>query len=272
MPVNFQRLKAGSGFRVSQATADALIASAEHHAKHSRNPHHIAPPSYGFEGNVVQAQNNSNADMPRFSVAGFTTALITPTNNLNEFQNFPRFSLQTPTTSDAGRFCVTVDPIASGAIGLVLVSGLVPVQIYLKNGDSAPSFADVKDGQIGYLQAANSGAQVLYCQAAGSSDGPVWAYVRIPGSGTPNILCFGKTTAAVDTSAPYFTVNNITSADQGKAPTTSSSDTMIVANWCQWGTANAGTPIMFCVSNLNASGDSIGHGQFVQGPCSTQSS
>jgi len=130
--------------------------------------------------------------MPRFSVAGFSAALILPADNLGEFQNYPRFSVDVPSLpDDAGRFCILVEPLAAGAIGLALVTGVAPVQINLAPGADAPDFADAVNGQIGYLQPAASGAQVLYCDPAPTfSPAPVWALVRIPSGGAGTLTAF----------------------------------------------------------------------------------
>ncbi len=185
---NFQRLRAGQPWRVTEPTANAIIAAAEQYSQRSRDPGSAAPPEYAFQGNIVQVKNTSDAAMPRFSVAGLGGgALFGPDANLAEFQNFVRFNVAVPTADDAGAFCVLIEPIAAGAIGLALVSGVAPVQIYLS--DATPfEFADVSAGNL-YLQPAASGARVLWCEAYSDSDedddepGPVWAYVRIPESG-----------------------------------------------------------------------------------------
>ena len=183
MPSNFQRLKAGQPWRISQATSDAIIASAESWAQHSRDPGQVAPPSYLFEGTIVEVENDSGDDMDRFGVAAFSDALIDAGDNLPEFQNHVRFSVDTPTADDAGNWCILIDPIPAGAIGRAIVAGVAPVQIDASAMESGqtPAFADVEDGET-FLQPAGSGAEVLYCQDASEADDDdlVWAYVRFP--------------------------------------------------------------------------------------------
>jgi WD40 repeat protein len=190
VPSNFQRLKSGDPWLVSEPTARAIIEVAEHWDRRARDAGDSDPPTYAFEGQIVQVRNDSGSAMPRFSVASFDSALITPANNLAEFQNYPRFSAKTPAVpKDSGRFSILVEPLAAGAIGLALVSGVTAVQIYLNPGDSAPAFADAVDGQIAYLKAAAFGAQVLYCDPAPTSAGPVWALVRIPAGSASLTAC-----------------------------------------------------------------------------------
>ena len=207
MPTNFQRLKAGQPWRVTQQTSDAILAAAEDYARHSRDPDFVPPPEYLFQGNVIQVRNDSGNPMPRFSVAGLNAPLIMSVNNLQEFQNYPRFSVSKPTAANSGNFCILVEPLGAGQIGLAMVSGVVPCQLYRSQGDTQPTFADVTPGQIGWLTGAPAGARVLWCDqltpnspnytlgtisANGSTPnwGTPWALVRLPESGPaiPTVL------------------------------------------------------------------------------------
>ena len=183
MPTNFQRLRAGQAWRVTQATADAIMESAEHWAKTSRSGGNVPPPSYVFDGTIIQVQNVSGDDMDRFSVAAFDDTLIDPADNLDEFQNYPRFTVDTPTADDAGNWCILIEPIPDQGVGRAIVAGVAPVQIDASKMQSGqtPPYADVEDGKT-YLQPAGSGAEVLYCQDASAADDDdlVWAYVRFP--------------------------------------------------------------------------------------------
>ena len=96
----------------TETTANAIIAAAEEWAKHHSDADPTAPPEYHFEGNLVQVRNDGSYPMARFSVAGLTTALITPSQNLKQFQSYPRFSVRVPTAADFDNFCVLVEQIA----------------------------------------------------------------------------------------------------------------------------------------------------------------
>ena len=164
MPSNFQRLKAGQPWRVTQATADAIIESAEQYAQHSHDPVGLPPPEYRFEGEILDVRNDSGAALNRFSVVGLDNALITDDKNLLEFQNFPRFSALTPKWPDhVGRYGVLIEPIAANAIGKCLVSGVVPVQVRLQQKMDNMLHAQIIDGVSGYLQEAEDGlATIVY--------------------------------------------------------------------------------------------------------------
>ena len=201
MPSNFQRLKSGQHFRVNEPTARSIIEVAEDWSRHNRDPGQIDPPEYLFEGSVIQCRNDSACPFARFSVVGFASALIPPAGNLLEFQNYPRFALRVPISSDAGRFGICIEPIDSGAVGRVLVVGVAAVRILLSAGAGRPLFADVHAGAADLLPAA-SGAQVLFCDSApisGSSD--VWALVRIP-FGDSSATSNTTTSTTTTTTAP----------------------------------------------------------------------
>jgi hypothetical protein len=157
---------------------------------------------------VLLTTNDTGAVLPRFSVAGMTGPLFTPSTNLADFQNTPGFSLRVPTAADAGMFCITLDPMDVGASGRALFAGVVPVQINL-GGSASPAFADVSVGQIGYLAPAASGAQVLWCDLP--SSGNPWALVRLPagGGGANPIVRATLATALVAGSSPdtYAQIN-----------------------------------------------------------------
>jgi hypothetical protein len=177
MPGNFQRLSRGP-WKVTETTARAIIEVAEWWNQHKQDAGWVDPPEYEFEGDIVQVRNDSGYAQNRFAVMGLNGALITDSANLTEFQNYPRFSVVTPVVpTHTGRFCVLIEPIAAGAIGLALVSGVVPVQVNPLAAAALPLFADVIGGQTGYLQESTCGAaQVLWL---GAGTGAVWALVRI---------------------------------------------------------------------------------------------
>jgi hypothetical protein len=117
---------------------------------------------------------------------GLAAPLIAPSANLVEFSNYPRFSVRVPTGADTSQFCITIEPIAAGGIGLAQVSGIAPCMVYQQKGSSPPTFADVVAGQNGYLKGSSSGARVLWADAlSSSSPNYVAAYGSNPASGTP---------------------------------------------------------------------------------------
>ena len=87
--------------------------------------------------------------------------------------------------SHLGNFAVLVEPVAAGDVGLAVVSGVVPVKVYMSSTASWPltgqswyDYADIDDGQSGHLIARPyGGARILWL--ADTSGGEQWALVRI---------------------------------------------------------------------------------------------
>ncbi len=179
MPVNFQRLRRGA-WKVTEPTARAIIEVAEWWNQHKLDGGTVQPPEYFFQGDIVEVRNDSGSAQNRFSVLGLEAALITNSQNLTEFQNYPRFSVVTPLAPNhVGTFCILVEPLAAGAIGKALVSGVCPVMLQpLSSAADQFMYADILSGQTGYLVERNWGAaQVLWYDTGGT--GTRWALVRI---------------------------------------------------------------------------------------------
>jgi hypothetical protein len=191
MGFDFKRYQTGELFRVTQRTANAMVGAAEAFDRHALDPGQVATnPSYRFEGSIVVCRNDTGTDLVRFAVAGLDGALITPAQNLQEFQNYPRFSLAMPAVpTHVGRFGICVEPIAAGAIGIVLLAGVVPVQVFWNVPGHPPTgFVDVEAGQTYLAPSGLGAAQILWADTLSpySSAGTVWALVRL-GTGQ-NIL------------------------------------------------------------------------------------
>lgn len=180
--INFQRLRAGQPWKITQTTSDAILGSAEEWAKHRHDPDRVAPPEYRYDGTIVRVRNDGSADLTRFSAAEFSasTMPIAPTANLPHFQSDPLLSVAKPADA-TGNYCILLESIKQGATGLALVSGVAPVQIKLSSGAAAPTWAAVVSGHV-YLQPALTGISVLWCDsyAHADGDGLVWAYVLLP--------------------------------------------------------------------------------------------
>ena len=195
MAVNFQRLKAGQPWRVSQATADAILGAAEQYAAHDRDPDAVPPPTYEFAGDIITVRNDSGARPARFSVLGLDAALITDAQNLIEFQNYPRFSVVTPVWPDhVGTFSCSWNrsPPAAWARPWSPAScpcrsspwaQNIPVRRHPRRRDGLP-----RRTQLG------GGAGPWY----GSGSGSVWALVRLQ---DPETRSFASSSARTCTPA-----------------------------------------------------------------------
>lgn len=130
------------------------------------NRHRIVTPasSQHRAADTVLVRNESGRDVPRFGVLGIAAPIITPRANANEFANNVTLRGALPTIADhAGRFVVTLAPIAQGKIGPALIDGLgVGVVRIETEGDR---FADVEDDNADTLVSGDSGgAELLWVE------------------------------------------------------------------------------------------------------------
>ncbi len=133
---------------------------------------------------VVLVKNQSGTDRQRFDVLGIADALITPTNNLDEFQNRSPLTGVAPTIAEhVRRFVVLLEPVANGAIARAAIAGIVPVR--LKVVYDWHQFAHIADGDSTHLVSDCVGFPVLWKDSAGNEDenGNHWALVKIGGPG-----------------------------------------------------------------------------------------
>jgi len=127
---------------------------------------------------VKPIRNDSGSTAGWLEVLGIGDPLYGPSDNLDEFRSRPAFKGVTPTiSSHTGKFAICLEPIADDGIGMALVSGVVPVKVYVGTGEEWYGFADVKDGYGSYLTLLPCGsAQVLWKE---SGTGAKWAIVRL---------------------------------------------------------------------------------------------
>jgi len=181
MPSNFQRLRSKQPWKVTETTANAIIASAEDFAKHHRDAEPAPPPEYHYDGIIIEVRNDSGAALNRFSVVGLDNALISDADNLKQFQNYPRFSAVTPRVPDhVGCWGVLVEPLDKDKIGKCLVAGVVPVQVRLATSMENDLHAHLLNNVSGYLQEGEAGNATILHSGAPDTGGLAWCLVRLP--------------------------------------------------------------------------------------------
>ncbi len=185
-------------------------------------------PAFGRDADVVKVKNVTNANQPQFAVLGLDVPLISPTDNLGEFQRRVTFGGVVPlSTNHAGKFCVLQEPLGINSIGTALVSGVTPVNLNTLNTNALTrAFADVANGNTAVLLAANTGgAQILW--AANTNSNTDWGVVRlgggsggaiVPGTATnvalvSNVNCNGNTlTVTTKTLSATVLINGVNCA------------------------------------------------------------
>jgi hypothetical protein len=125
---------------------------------------------------VAKVRNDTGDDLDPFSVVGLSAPVIGPTDNLAQFQSAPNFKAVKPAT-DSGRIAVLMEPVAAGAIGRAVVSGVVAVQVTVTS--TGHEFATPSAGDTDKLASDLTGpARILSPPAA---TGLQWLYVLLQG-------------------------------------------------------------------------------------------
>src|SRR5262249_38293843 len=130
-------------------------------------------------------------------VLGISGPAITPTDDVDNFQEVAAFAGVTPGSTHANRFCVLLEPIESGFVGRAVLSGATVARVNVGTGQvgAGLQYAQTISGDATKLQLASSGpAQVLWVDDA--AGGVRWALLRL---GTvPAAAAVGITIAEAD--------------------------------------------------------------------------
>lgn len=133
------------------------------------------------QSGIVPVKNGTGSTVARFGVLKLSSALISPTDNLAEFQRRPMFLGAAP-AADTDSVCVVLEPIAAGKIGLAVASGVTVANLSVS--DASHEYAAPAAGVTATLASATSGpAKILYKQ---SGTGTKWGIVQINGPPTPS--------------------------------------------------------------------------------------
>lgn len=132
-------------------------------------------PLAGLADGSVLVKNTSGSDRDRGEVLAVDTPLVTPADNLKEFQRRIGLAGKVPAAQHAGQFVVLTQPIKNGSIGPAVASGAVAVKI--KMVSASDTYADVLAGDCTQLGSSNSGAARILSVESGT--GTKWAYVRL---------------------------------------------------------------------------------------------
>jgi hypothetical protein len=177
MPTGYQRALPGQPFQMPAKVYNQLIELVQHFF-----PDHpdAKPAKWLPDASTIRVRNDSAGAISQFAILILVEPLIPPGASAVSFSEDVAMSGRTPTTSYAGKFCVTLEPLNLGQIGLAVVAGVVPCRLTLDSSGAIHDFADVTPGSTTTLtNNSTSGAQVLWTEDSGATE--VWALVRLPG-------------------------------------------------------------------------------------------
>ena len=179
MADTLKKVKPGDPLAIPAATFNTFVDAAQDFRNRQHRQERPLPPASAGSG-TIRVKNASGADRDRFAVLGIDVPVFTPTDNLEGFKNEPVLAGVVPTTANhLGRFVVLAEPLAAGAIGRAVLTGLTPVKVYID--DVAHRAADVDNSNATRLRSSTSGtASILWAEAG---TGERWALVRLGGAG-----------------------------------------------------------------------------------------
>lgn len=122
---------------------------------------------------IVHAKNVSGGNIQRFGITRLDGVLAEPEIDLELFKNTP-LVLKAISPDSHFPFAVAVEPIADGAIGRVLIVGVVQVQVELVH--PTHRFARPFAGDKTKLRSDSYGAPILYRP---DEDGTAWCVIAI---------------------------------------------------------------------------------------------
>lgn len=120
-----KKVTAGEKFRMPAPAYNAFVDAA---ADLRRRQHDGGPSLRGTPGGTqtVLVRNTTGTDLAQFSVVAIGAPLITPTDNLNEFNRVPPFAAALPVAA-IDVIGILQEPIAAGKCGEAMLTGVTPV-------------------------------------------------------------------------------------------------------------------------------------------------
>jgi hypothetical protein len=170
----FQTVQAGERIGISASTWNAMLEAAKAHEQRKFNVTSESDPLLR-QADICKVLSEAATDLPRFAVVGIEGPLISPADNLVEFQSRAAFRVGVPTESSRGKFAILTEPIPAGRIGQAWVSGVCPAQVFVTDG--AHQYCEAAAGATTALKSDCFGSARILWREAGT--GLRWALIRL---------------------------------------------------------------------------------------------
>ena len=171
----FRKVRSGEQLDIPAAAYNAFVDAARLVRGGQHNLDGEADPQFRQSG-IIKVKNGTGADLPRFSVLGIDSPIVSPAANLQQFKNEVAVAGIAPSAaSHTGKFVVLLEPLRANAIGRAVASGVTIAKVDVVH--STDPTADVEDGTTTHLSSGNLGAAFILWKEAGL--GVKWAVVRL---------------------------------------------------------------------------------------------
>jgi hypothetical protein len=182
--MDLQTVRPGDPFQPKAETWNALVDTARW-AREQRGRTGGAFGPSPREVACITVANNAGRSLRRFEAVGVTGVVTVPSDAqpdaTNEFLSRTALTVGVPTSDDAGRWLVLLEPLEPNAVGRAACIGAVPCRVNV--GDTDDAFADVADGETVPVSGGRGMPLLWVAGGAGSasSTGEQWAVVLLRG-------------------------------------------------------------------------------------------
>ncbi len=171
-----------------------------------------------LQTSVILILNDSGDARQRFDVLCISGSVLEPKDDEMSFLQRVCLKGDTPSSAEAGRFVILLEPLADGAIGRACAQGVTFCLVEMN--DEGHRFADVLDGSCFKLSSGASGmATLLWVEPlADRGDDPTvaWCVVRLGGGGGSATQPWGLVVSKTGSVAPFrYVVEGATMDEDG---------------------------------------------------------
>jgi len=182
-----KKVRTGDPLIIPAGTYNNFIDAARDFQQRQQNAVQVPQMAAGSE--TILVRNDSGSDLPRFSVLGIDGILFEPAVDLEPTQD-----------NHKSKFVILAEPIRSTALGRAYITGMCCVQVNVS--DESHNFADVAEGQSGYLQTDTAGSAIILWKESGT--GIKWALVKLGGASGGTGLATWRITGFVTDWYAYY--------------------------------------------------------------------
>ncbi|TWU12852.1 hypothetical protein CA54_16780 [Symmachiella macrocystis] len=183
----FKKAQAGANLNIPAAAYNEFVDASQWVRQRRQDLNVNRQPGFAQAG-IIKIKNSSGAARERFDILGIDGPLFTETENAESFYGPMLLDGSSPTDADhTGNFVVLLEPLDVGEIGRAVISGVVPVRLFVAEGsdESGKQYADVNNSDATRLELLETGGAFVLWRDTVDDDGEgeVSAYVRISNQG-----------------------------------------------------------------------------------------
>lgn len=182
--MDIRKVRPGDDISISAETWNALL-SLVTSGKQVTNKPTPATPAKSPNSGVVVVRNSTGSAIDQFHSVRVTGPSVTPASSESEFKRRIVLDVATPNADSSGLWCVMQEPVAAGAFGEAVVSGITIARVNITSTEHV--VVESSDGSTVLASGGESGSGQLLWVAGGvgsaSSTGEQWAIIRLPTGG-----------------------------------------------------------------------------------------